>query len=267
MTRTRLAAMGAALFLSVAPTPGAAQQQPAQQNDSTTAARLTVTRDTLQAILARTDSANGTDTTKGDPKLRALSQQIRGRLSRGDFQPGDRIRLQVDSEPQLSDTFPVGPSQEVVLPIIGVVSLHGVLRSELQTAMTREIGRFLRDPVVRAFPLIRLSIAGEVAKPGFFLLPVTSVLSDVVTAAGGTTQNAEVEKMWVQRGDQRLYEGQAMQALMSEGRTLDDASIRPGDKFVVPAKNTDNVFYTVRTISILLSIPITIYALTQIFKK
>jgi protein involved in polysaccharide export with SLBB domain len=262
MIRTSLA-VGAALVLSSS----VAAQQQTIQSDSTMAARLTVTRDTLQAILQRIDSANGPDSAKGDQKLRTLAQQIRARLSRGDFQPGDRIRLQVDSEPQLSDTFPVGPSQEVVLPIIGVVSLHGVLRSELQAAMTRELGRFLRDPIVRAMPLIRLSIAGEVARPGFYMLPPTAVVSDVVTAAGGTTQNAEVEKMFVQRGDDRVFEGQALQGIISEGRTLDDASIRPGDKFVVPTKNSDSVFYTVRTISILLSIPLTIFALTQIFKK
>jgi polysaccharide export outer membrane protein len=263
MIRTSLA-VGAALVLSSSV---AAQQQTPQQSDSAMAARLTVSRDTLQAILQRIDSANGPDTSKGDQKLRTLAQQIRARMSRGDFQPGDRIKLQVDSEPQLSDTFPVGPSQEVVLPIIGVVSLHGVLRSELQTAMTRELGRFLRDPIVRAMPLIRLSIAGEVARPGFYMLPPTAVVSDVVTAAGGTTQNAQVEKMFVQRGDNRVFEGQALQGIISEGRTLDDASIRPGDKFVVPTKNSDSVFYTVRTISILLSIPLTIFALTQIFKK
>lgn len=262
MIRTSLV-VGVALVLSST----VAAQQQTIQSDSAMAARLTVTRDTLQAILQRIDSANGPDSSKGDQKLRALAQQIRARMSRGDFQPGDRIRMQVDSEPQLSDTFPIGPSQEVVLPIIGVVSLHGVLRSELQTAMTRELGRFLRDPIVRALPLIRLSIAGEVARPGFYMLPPTAVMADVVTAAGGITQNAEVEKMFVQRGDDRVYEGQGLQALISEGRTLDDASIRPGDKFVVPTRNTDSVFYTVRTISILLSIPLTIFALTQIFKK
>ena len=170
MTRTTLAAVVAVLAL-FGSTTVAAQQQSEQQSDSATATRLSATRDTLQAILQRTDSAIGPDSGKGDQKLRTLAQQIRTRLSRGDFQPGDRIRLLVDSEPQLSDTFPIGPSQELVLPIVGVVSLHGVLRSELQASMTREIGRFLRDPVVRATPLIRLSIAGEVARPGFFLLP------------------------------------------------------------------------------------------------
>lgn len=266
MTRSTLAAVGAALvlfsFSSVA-----AQQQNAQQSDSATAARLTVTRDTLNAILQRVDSAVGPDSTKGDDHLRALSRLIHGRLSRGDFQAGDRVRLQVDSEPQLSDTFPVGPSQELVLPVVGVVSLHGVLRSELQDDMTREIGRYLRDPVVRAWPLIRVSVVGEVNKPGYYLLPPTSVVSDVLTAAGGPSQSAVVEKMWVERNGNHILEGQDLEQTIAAGRTLDDADIRPGDKFVVPAQGISNTFEIVRTVSILLSIPLTIYALTQIFKK
>jgi polysaccharide biosynthesis/export protein len=221
----------------------------------------------LQAILQRTDSAIGPDSTKGNDHLRTLSRQIRGRLSRGDFQAGDRIRLQVDSEPQLSDTFPVGPNQEVVLPVVGVVSLHGVLRSEIQNDMTREMSRFLRDPVVRAWALIRVSVVGEVNKPGYYLLPPTSVVSDVLTAAGGPSQSAMVEKMWVERNGDRILEGQDLEQTIASGRTLDDADIRPGDKFVVPAQGVSNTFEVVRTISILLSIPITIYALTQIFKK
>jgi hypothetical protein len=73
--------------------------------------------------------------------------------------------------------------------------------------------------------------------------------------------------MYVERAGRRFIEGQPLQQLMAEGRTLDDANIRPGDKFVVPVQNEGNFFNTVRTISIILSIPLTIYALTQVFKK
>ena len=200
-------------------------------------------------------------------RSRTVAGMIRSRLDRGDFNPGDRIRLQVDSEPQLNDTFPVGPNQELVLPVVGVISLHGVLRADLQTAMTRELSRMLRDPIVRATALIRVSVVGEVNKPGFYLLPPTSVVSDALTAASGPTQNARVEKMYVERAGRRLIEGQPLQELIAEGRTLDDANIRPGDRIVVPVQNEGSFFNTVRTISIILSIPLTIYALTQVFKK
>ena len=265
MIRIRAAVLGIALLASTMSGRVAAQQGAADS----ALYKLTIGRDSLQTLLTELDSLAEGSSANGAAKQRAknTAQLIRTRLERGDFQAGDRIRLQVDSEPQLTDTFPVGPNQELVLPVVGVLSLHGVLRAELQTAMSRELGRFLRDPIVRATPLIRVSIIGEVNKPGFYLLPPTSVVSDVVTAAGGPTQSARVERMWVERAGRRLVEGQQLQNLMAVGLTLDDANVRPGDKFVVPAQSQGSFFNTVRTISIVLSIPLTIYALTQVFKK
>src|SRR5574341_1215668 len=152
MLGTRVVALAAACLLLGSPRVAAGQEP---QDDSVTATRLMVSRDTLQSILQRLDGSgsggSGSDSgSRSGPRAPSLAQQIRLRLERGDFQPGDRLRLQVDSEPQLSDTFPVGPNQELVLPVIGVLSLHGVLRAELQGAMTRELSRFLRDPIVRA---------------------------------------------------------------------------------------------------------------------
>jgi len=265
MIRMRCAALGAALLLVAGGTPLAGQAVA-----ESAYYKLTISRDSLQALLAQLDSATDSASTVSaavKARSRTVAGMIRSRLDRGDFNPGDRIRLQVDSEPQLNDTFPVGPNQELVLPVVGVISLHGVLRADLQSAMTRELSRMLRDPIVRATALIRVSVVGEVNKPGFYLLPPTSVVADALTAASGPTQNARVEKMYVERGGRRLIEGQPFQQLIAEGRTLDDANIRPGDKIVVPLANEGNFFNTVRTISIILSIPLTIYALTQVFKK
>lgn len=265
MIRMRCAALGAALLLVAggAPLAGQAAAESAFY-------KLTISRDSLQSLLAQLDSATDSASTASSAvkaRSRTVAGMIRNRLDRGDFNPGDRIRLQVDSEPQLNDTFPVGPNQELVLPVVGVISLHGVLRADLQSAMTRELSRMLRDPIVRATALIRVSVVGEVNKPGFYLLPPTSVVSDALTAASGPSQNAQVEKMYVERAGRRLIEGQPFQQMIAEGRTLDDANIRPGDKIVVPMQNQGNFFETVRTISIILSIPLTIYALTQVFKK
>lgn len=265
MIRIRAAALGATLLLVAGGVPLAAQVAAADS----AVYKLTVSRDSLQALLTTLDSTAVSPDSSAAVKARAkiVAGQIRSRLERGDFNPGDRIKLQVDSEAQLNDTFPVGPNQELVLPVVGVISLHGVLRAELQSAMSRELSRMLRDPIVRATPLIRVSVVGEVVKPGFYLVPPTAVVSDALTAASGPTQNARVDKMWVERAGRRFIEGQPFQQLIAEGRTLDDANIRPGDKIVVPAANSGSMFETVRTISIILSIPLTIYALTQVFKK
>src|SRR5438552_1709239 len=85
--------------------------------------------------------------------VRTETTYIQRRLKEGDFRVGDRILLVVEdpeppatgagtpvvksSEQQLSDTFTVGSSQELTLPVVGVVSLRGVLRTELEPRPVR----------------------------------------------------------------------------------------------------------------------------------
>ena len=91
--------------------------------------------------------------------VRAETTYIRRRLEEGDFHAGDRILVAVEmaqastaaatggatgktSEQQLSDTFTVGSAQDVTLPVVGVVSLRGVLRTELEPRLTEAIAHF-----------------------------------------------------------------------------------------------------------------------------
>src|SRR3989442_7107013 len=52
--------------------------------------------------------------------------------------------------------------------------------------------RSIKNPVVRARPLIRIAVIGEVTRPGFYLVPPTSQVEDAVMAAAGPTQNAKL---------------------------------------------------------------------------
>src|SRR3954470_21613746 len=78
------------------------------------------------------------------------------------FQVGDRILLRVEGDSALSDTFTVVAGPALRLPAIGEISLAGVPRNGLEAHLTREIGRYINDPVVQARALIRVSVVGEV---------------------------------------------------------------------------------------------------------
>src|SRR5256885_11218817 len=112
--------------------------------------------------------------------------QIRCRLSDGEFRRGDRIALDVQGEQALTDTFIVGSNAELMLPAptVGSMSLKGVLRSELQKKMTEYIGRFRNNAIVRAEPLLRLSVQGEVAKAGIYGVPADGQRTDALNAGG-----------------------------------------------------------------------------------
>jgi hypothetical protein len=54
--------------------------------------------------------------------------------------------------------------------------------------------------------------------------------------AGGPVSNAKMNKIYVERGGQRIWQGAAMQDAIIEGRTLDQLSLRAGDRVVVPTR-------------------------------
>jgi polysaccharide export outer membrane protein len=155
------------------------------------------------------------------------------------FQVGDRILLRVEGDSALSDTFTVVAGPALRLPTVGEISLAGVRRTDLEAHLTRELGRFLKDPVVQAHALIRVSVAGQVVRPGYYAVPVDLVLADAVMLAGGATSDARVDRLQVLRGTSALWSGAALQAQIARGATLDDLGMRAGDRIQVPGGLND----------------------------
>ena len=271
LCRMRIAPATLALGLCclTLPRSGGAQQA------ADSGAGLQATRVALQGVAQRLEQAGPA------PDSSVYAAAIHARLTDGDFQQGDRILLTVEGEPQLpdrpvavqqprtierqlSDTFTVGAGRELVLPVLGSISLHGVLRAELQPYLTQEIARFVKDPVVHAKALIRVSVAGAVAKPGFYFVPTDAALSDALTAAGGPTQDAKLDKVRIERAGKRILQGDELRLAFTEGRTVDAMNLRAGDRFVVPGV-PGHAYDDVRFWATLLSIPVAIYALTRAY--
>lgn len=240
----------------------------AQQSEPWDPGRIQVTRADLEQLLQRLDQAAGS-TTYSQPvrdRARAEAAVIRVRLAEGDFQVGDRISLVVEGEQALSDTFSVRDGRMLRLPTIGDVSLAGVLRSELETHLQTTIGKFLRDPVVRARSLIRVSMLGEVGKPGFYVVPTDMVLTDALMLAGGPTPGARLQRLRIERDGEPIWSDAALQKALAEGQTIEQLNLRAGDQVVVPRRPTGFFNETaVRTVGALLAIPVAIYGLVKLF--
>ena len=165
---------------------------------------------------------------------RAQAGIIRARLSIGDFQAGNQIVLLVEGASTIqSDTLTVEPGPLIDVPTLGPILLHGVLRSELETHLTTEVGRFIQTPIIQARALIRVSVAGAVGRPGFYALPTDLRLSDVVTLAGGPQGGADPGQIRVERGTDELWSVEELLAPVAEGRTLDDLGLQPGDRITL----------------------------------
>ncbi len=188
---------------------------------------------------------------------------VRQRLEQGDFQVGDRILLRVQGEATLTDTFTVTEGRVLALQDIGEVPLQGVLRSELEPYVTDFLARYVRNPRVVARSLIPVTIIGGVTTPGFYTVPSQLRLDDVLTLAGGPTALAQLDRLRIERGGRRIWEGAPLQQAIVEGRTLDQLNIRGGDQIHLPAAGGTIGAWeaSVRTIGYLLAIPISIFAI------
>lgn len=168
---------------------------------------------------------------------RAKAQRIRERLTEGDFRLGDRVVLFVQGEPDLPDTIPVEAGPMLSLPLFGEIPLAGVLRSEIGAHITEALRQYIREPVVRAHGLMRVSIQGAVGQPGFYVLPADMLLSEALMAAGGPATNANLEDMRIERGTQVVMEREELREAVRAGFTLDQLNLQAGDQVVVPARS------------------------------
>jgi protein involved in polysaccharide export with SLBB domain len=209
----------------------------AAQDRGWDAAQIQLSRTDLEQLLARYEANAGSPAYSDALRAQARRQAglIRARLEQGDFQIGDQIALSVEGEEPLTSTFVVQDGPSIVLPVIGTLSLRGVLRSELEPHLRTAIGKYIRDPAVQARSSIRIMIMGAVVKRGYFVVPADMVVSDLLTLAGGPSPTARLDELQVQRGGEELWGGEAFQQAIIEGRTLDQLGFRAGDQLFVPA--------------------------------
>jgi polysaccharide export outer membrane protein len=175
---------------------------------------------------------------------------------------GDRILLHVTGEPQLSDTFTVTPELAIELPTLGGVPLAGVQRDSVTEHLTAFLARYIRDPQVRAQVLIRLGIAGEVVRPGFYALPSNAMLGDLVMAAGGLTQDAVLDGAVLMREKKMVLKPNDVRRSLANGESIATIGVHSGDALQIPRRPDTEA--KVRTLGAILAIPLTIVALAAL---
>ena len=252
-------------LVALAAVPAAARSQDPGWNPASYA-----TRASLEQLERRFEAAAESPAYSSVLRAEARTEaaKLRERLQTGDFLPGDRVLLTVEREAALSDTFTVAQERQIELPGLGALPLNGVLRSEVEQHLRAFVSRYLRSPVVRARPFVRVSITGEVQAPGFYAVPSDLVLSDALQFARGITSAARVMDVTIRRNDVVLWDSEELTDVASGGRTLDQLDIRSGDQIVVGRRSgigLGSLEAALRTVGIFLALPLTIVGLAAIF--
>lgn len=221
-------------------------------------------REELQAEAARLEHDAQT---ASDAKVRAADQAqavaVQQRLKDGDFQVGDRIAMIVRGDSTLSDTVAVRAGRVVQLKSLPPISLQGVLRSELQGYLTKQLGQYLRNPEVQVTPLVQVAVVGSVGHPGFFWVPADLTLTDAIMLAGGPTQGSDLNKTTVLRENKERLSSDQVQQAFASGTTLDQLDVRAGDQISVPEKGKHDWLRVAQIGAVLAGLTVSILALSR----
>lgn len=250
--------------------PAAAQQAPARDSVPTRVARDSTQRTTeatraqLEALAAQ-DEREAQSASDGAVRSQKMGEAaaIRERLRDGDFQVGDRVALVIRGDSSLSDTVSVRAGRVIQLKNLPDISLQGVLRSELDGYLTKQVGRYLKNPEVEATSLIRLALLGQVGHPGFYSFPADMTLSDAIMIAGGPTQGGDVNRTIVKRDNKVAYNDKVVQRAFASGTTLDQMNLRAGDEVVVGEKGRHDWLRIAQVLSLSAGVLVSIYALSH----
>ncbi len=268
MTRRSLPRPIAALLAGAALWAVSVGAAAAQQPDPWDFRAADLTRAQLQQVLARYDSA--AQSPAYSARLRGVAQgradSIRARLEAGDLREGDRLRLAVEGQASLSDTFTVVAGPALALPVVGTVGLKGALLSELPERLTAAVDNVYRGAAVRVELLTRIAVIGGVARPGFYALPREALVDDAISAAGGLVADGRLAEAYIERGRERVWPTDSLQAAMRQRRTIGDLGLEAGDRIVVPIVLPSSPTQTVQLVSYMVSVPLTLYTLIQLLK-
>jgi protein involved in polysaccharide export with SLBB domain len=169
------------------------------------------------------------------------------------LRPGDVLRITVWPNPDASGEFTIEDSGNLNLPFLEEVRAAGVPVSELRAELRRRYAAAMRNPVVTVTPMYRVTVTGEVMRPGVQTVTPTYSLFDVIGQAGGFRPGADSERVRVVREGQ-VIEYDALRALET-GEGMDAIQPRSGDHIVVPARRRalltfSNALTILQTVSI-----------------
>lgn len=117
--------------------------------------------------------------------------------------PEDLVEVFVWKEPDLSTTATVRPDGRIALPLAGELPAAGKTPKELEDEITARLEEYIDVPlvtvVVKEVNSPKVSVLGEVRRPGRFVIPQKTTILDAIAMSGGFTEFAHRGRVLVLR--------------------------------------------------------------------
>lgn len=182
-------------------------------------------------LFAAPRPASAKDDKKPAPSLFAPTEEYR-------LGAGDKLRIEVYKDPQLSQSVEIRPDGKITLPLVGDMEATGLTPIELRDQIAKQLKEYITNPTVTVIVVEAESahayVMGEVAHPGAVPLhgPVTVV--QAIAMAGGFKDFANTKDVKILRPN-----GSGVQTLRFNYKDMLNGDVKPpmlhsGDTVIVP---------------------------------
>ena len=194
-----------------------------------TLAALALTVCSLAPVAAKDKDADK----KPAPQGPAVNEEYR-------LGPGDKLRIEVYKDVQLSQSVQVRPDGKITLPLVGDLEATGNTPIELRDMITKSLKEYVTNPTVTVIVVEALAskvyVMGEVTHPGTMELHGPTTILQALAMAGGFKEFANTKDVKVlrpngDRGGVQTLKFNYKDVLNGDARPF---YLRSGDTVVVP---------------------------------
>ncbi|MBX2820716.1 MAG: SLBB domain-containing protein [Rhodothermaceae bacterium] len=149
-----------------------------------------------------------------------------------DLKLGDGVRLTFyNIEDDVSGDYFVMRDGTIQLPYIGLIHTQQKPFPSIQESIIKSYKSIYREPELTVQPLFRINVLGEVKAPGIYFVTGYERLTDLLAMAGGETLEADLDKLYLLRDDERIDIN--AKRIVKEGKSLQDLGMRSGDQVYI----------------------------------
>ena len=189
------------------------------------------------ASVAAAQAARGTTGTKPGPSTSVATPAAH---LPADYRlvVGDKLRIEVYKDVQLSQSLQVRPDGKITLPLVGDIVAAGQTPLALRDSITTSLKEYVTNPVVTVIVVETepptVSVVGEVNTPGVHQLKGPTTVLEVLAMAGGFKDFAKTKNITIRRNTQTGVQRIPFnynEAIKGDGKPV---YVQAGDIIIVP---------------------------------
>jgi polysaccharide export outer membrane protein len=177
------------------------------------------------------DGAGYSADKKAAPQAPAVSEEYR-------LGPGDKLRIEVYKDPQLSQSVQIRPDGKITLPLIGDLDASGHTPIELRDTIAGSLKEYITNPTVTVIVVEALAsqvyVMGEVAHPGPVPLHGPTTILQALAVAGGFKEFANTKDVRVMRSTSNGVQTLRFNYKDAVNGDAKPFFLRSGDTVIVP---------------------------------